>query len=224
VSERLEDRLNQPPSGRQFEVINVARPNTHTVDQLNALPKVLAYRPAYVIVLYVFNDIEHVIRPARSVITNPESFADRLHPLRLIVLNSALAEQIFLRVSRWSASRDNASDPYMDDRILQEHLRSVDRLFQLCRAAGAEARLVPFDVRVVLAPEFVRRYQRLERAARAWGIPVWSLEHAFDGQTHSALIVNRLDHHPNELAHQLAAQAIADRFQAEFDRPEATGR
>jgi hypothetical protein len=138
------------------------------------------------------------------------------------MLNSALVEQVLVRVSRWSANRETPRDPYMDDAILQEHLLALERLFQMCREAGAEARLVPFDTRVALDSYFVRRYQRLESGARARGIPVWSLEHAFDGHPHRTLIVNRLDYHPNELAHQLAAKVIFDRFQAELDRPVAT--
>jgi hypothetical protein len=224
VSERLQEALDQRLGGRRFEVINVARPHTHTMDQIRTLPRALAYRPKYVIVLYVFNDIDHVRRPGRPAVSPPGSFAARLHPLRLLVSNSALAEQVVVRISRGRGGRGNRSDPYMDDAILQEHLAALERLVQMCREAGAEARLVPFDIRTVLAQEFVRRYRRLEEGARARGIPVWSLEHAFDGHAHASLIVNHLDHHPNELAHELAARIIVDRFQAELDRPEATSR
>jgi hypothetical protein len=225
VSNRLEDELNQGPRGRRFEVINAARPDTHTVDQIAALPKLLAYKPAYVLLLYVFNDIQHVVPPTRSVVSDPNSLVGRLHPLRLLVLNSALAEQVFVRLHRspfWN--RGPVADPYMDDRILQEHLAALGRFFRVCREAGAEARLIPFDLRVVLAPSFVARYQRLERGAQARGIPVWSLEHAFDRHPDTSLIVNDLDHHPNELANQLAARVIVDRIRAEFDRSEPASR
>jgi hypothetical protein len=224
VSERLEEALNLGPGGRRFEVINAARPDTHTVDHIRALPRVLAYGPRYVLLLYVFNDIEHVRPPARSVVSDPGSLTGRLHPLRLLVLNSALAEQVFVRLSRTYTGPRSAGDPYLDDRILDEHLRSLERFFAMCQQAGAEARLIPFDIRVRVAPEFAQRYARLERGAQARGIPVWSLEHAFDGHAYSTLIVNRLDHHPNELANQLAARVILDRFRADFDRTASTAR
>ena len=222
VSDRLVEALNQGQGAeRRFDVINAARPDTHTVDHIAALPKVLAYKPAYVLLLYVFNDIEHVTRPPRSVVSNPSSLLGRLHPLRFLVLNSALAEQVFVRLRRstfWNQRRAGDPDPYLDDRVLQEHLASLERFFDLCREARAEARLIPFDLRVVQAPEFVTRYRRLQSGAEARGIKVWSLEHAFDGHAHSALVVNHLDPHPNARANALAARVIVDRFRAEFAR------
>lgn len=205
-------------------MINAARPDTHTADQIAAWPRVLAFKPAYVLLLYVFNDIEHVSRPARPQI-HAGSMAARLHPLWLLVSNSALAEQVFVRLYRSSSwLHRGAGDPYMDDRLLREHLSGLERFFRMCQEAGAEARLVPFDLQVVLGPNVTGRYQRLERGAHARGIPVWSLERAFDGHAYSALVVNHLDPHPNELANQLAARVIVDRFRAEFDRSESTGR
>ena len=75
------------------------------------------------------------------------------------------------------------------------------------------------DLTVRLEARFLERYRRFEQAAVAHGIPVWSLETAFDGHAWPELVVNRLDNHPNELSNALMARAIAERFHAEFLPP-----
>lgn len=142
----------------------------------------------------------------------------RANPLLLLLANSVVAEQIFIRARRaWYARVwQSRPDPYVQEAMLTEHLRALARFFRTAREAGAEARLVPFDPTVQRAPKSVARYRRFEREMMAQGIPVWSLERAFKDHDWPALVVNRLDNHPNELAHALAARAIVERFQTDF--------
>ena len=88
----------------------------------------------------------------------------------------------------------------------------------MCRDAGAQARLIPFDTTVRFTPLSVTRYERFVQRVAARGIRVWSLEGAFMARAYPELTVNSLDGHPNELANELAARVIVDRFRAEFGR------
>jgi hypothetical protein len=54
------------------------------------------------------------------------------------------------------------------------------------------------------------------RTCRANGIPVIDLFDTFRGQDESALWAHPSDHHPNEVAHRMAAEAFDDFIRAEF--------
>jgi lysophospholipase L1-like esterase len=214
VGDLLEHALNQAAGARRFEIVQAGRPNTHTLHHIEALRRLLALRPRYVVLLYVFNDIDHVVRPTTRV----DGGLKRVNPLAFLTVNSVAVEQVLVLGRRAMYARvwNVRDDVYMHDPVLAEHMRALARFFQTAREAGTEARLVPIDLTVILEPRFVARYQRLAREAAAHGIPVWSLERTFEGHQWPALVVNRLDNHPNELAHALTARAIAEHFRADF--------
>jgi lysophospholipase L1-like esterase len=214
VGDLLEETLNRGARSPRFEVVQSARVNTHTLHHIEVLRRMLAFQPRYVLLLYFFNDIEHAVRPPPSA----SGLAARLDPLKLLLVNSVTAEQVFIRARRAYYARvwQTLEDPYANEAVLAEHLGAVAEFFRVARTAGVEARLVPMDVKVRLHPGFVARVQRFEREATARGIPVWSLERAFDPHAWTTLVVNTLDNHPNERAHALMARVIAERFQADF--------
>jgi lysophospholipase L1-like esterase len=210
----LEQTLNRAAGARRYQVVQAVRVNTHTLHHIEALRRMLAIQPRYVLLLYCFNDIEHAMRlPPQS-----SGLAARIEALRLLLVNSVTAEQVFIRARRAYYARvwQTLDDPYANDAVLAEHLAAVAEFFRVARAAGVEARLMPMDLTVRLHPLFVARYRRFEREATARGIPVWSLEQTFDPHAWTSLVVNALDNHPNERAHALMARAIAERFQADF--------
>lgn len=224
LTERLQSGLNQLSRGMRFEVINAARPDTNSLDHTDVLIKMLRYQPDYVLLVYVFNDIEHVTRPRRSVLTDMGSPMDRVHPGRILLRNFHFAEQIFVRMRKglyryvWNRDGSKAQDPYQIDVILEEHLRALGRFFQIAKEAQAKARLIPFDITVIMEESSVKRYKRFVEAASAKGIRVWPLREAFAGYEYRDLTVNSFDAHPNGLANGLAADVIIKRFQAEFLR------
>jgi hypothetical protein len=232
LGDRLETGLNRLRGEARYDVINAGKPDTHTHHHIETLQRTLAFRPAYVFLIYVFNDIEHVTQPSRSVITDLRGPLSRLHPLRLAVLNSHFGEQVFLRVRQhlyrwaWSGSGVTESDPYDNEVTLDAHLEALERFFALCREGTAEARLIPFDTGVQSSPTLAARYERFVKRATERGIPVWSLANAFRGRSYQELRVNALDGHPNGLANKLAADVVLERFRAEFltGDPGASGR
>lgn len=222
LGNRLEEALNRLPGEMRFEVMNAGKPDTDTLDHIETLKRMLVYQPDYVLLVYVFNDIEHVTKPTRSVVTDMRNPLDRVHPLRVLVLNSHLAEQIFVRLRKgfyqyvWNRDESGQRDPYENENLLRPHLETLHQLFLLARDAEIKARLIPFDTTIQLSAGSRSRYQRFVTAVNARGIPVWSLEAAFRGCNYSDLTVNSFDGHPNALANQLAANVIIERFRLEF--------
>lgn len=220
--DRLERALNGLSTRGGVEVLNAGVPDTHTEHHIQTLKRMLPYRPDYVLLVYVFNDIEHVTRPRRSVVTDPDALSGRMHPLRLVVLNSHLAEQVFVRARNGlyyylrNAAETAARDPYQQEAVLAQHLDAIDRFFRIAREAGTEARLVPFDTTVRFSESSRRRYTGFVGRVAARGITVWSLAEAFDGSAYEHLRVNSLDGHPNEVAQALVSEAISERFRTEL--------
>ncbi|MGH7467402.1 MAG: SGNH/GDSL hydrolase family protein [Longimicrobiales bacterium] len=211
--ERLVQHLNQG-NAEQWESENVSRGDTHTLDHLGFLRIGSRYQPDLIILLYVFNDIDYLWPVTeRSVITDPgPSPWARFHPARLAFLNSFAFQQTFVRLRHLRFKRTAPPDPYADSAIVDQHLHDVKRLTDTARAVAPNVAVIPFDVAPLLGAAQRNRYNMFVRQARGLGIPIWPLEEAFGDRTYRSLIVNALDHHPNELAQDLAARAIADRI------------
>jgi hypothetical protein len=211
-------------TGRTYEVINASRADTHTLHHLEFLRGVLRYRPDVVILLYVFNDMDYLapVTPRVRWAEAPGSIVARLHPLRVAYLNSYLVQAVYVRVreawSRWGEGLNTGEASwYRDSALLTRHLGDLARFASLARRDGAEVGIVPFDVAVVGSRAARERYVRF--VAAATGLPVWSLEHAFDAYGYSQLVVNGRDRHPNALANRIAAAAVASRLLGERHPP-----
>jgi hypothetical protein len=200
--ERLEDRYGERLAALLgWESVNAAVPNTHTLDHIGFLEKVLPLKPRAVVLLYVFNDIDYLSRMT----------ARRKIPLPFLFRHSHLYQQILVRF------RDSFlvayPDAYADDELLRQHAADLRRFTDLAKAHGAEAVIVPSPP-IAPTPERVSRYLRLADAARRAGAPVWPIETAYAGYSRDELEVAPLDRHPNELAVRLAAEATAPFFQS----------
>ena len=65
---------------------------------------------------------------------------------------------------------------------------------------------------------FTAADETIARFCEGAGIPRLDLRAALQGQTAESLWVHPVDHHPNEIAHRLAAGALAPRVRALADR------
>jgi len=215
----LENGLNSSSSNVQYEVINAGMRDTHTLHHIDALNRLLVYDPDYVLLIYVFNDINHVQKESRSVITDMHSPLGRIHPLRLLVKNSHFFEQIFIRLRKmfylFQANQFEA-DAYSKPKLLDKHLAALYRLFKNCQKRGIPARLIPFDITVQLHPKFAQRYRTFVEKLGARGILTWSLSTTFKGHSFKDLVVNGLDSHPNELANRLIADSMLQLFKTKL--------
>lgn len=233
--ERPEDRFGARLVGGlaretslEWEVLNAGERDTHTLDHLDFLDRMLVFRPDVVVLLYVFNDIDYLDRRPRSGLSEaPTSVWSRLRPSRVLFLNSYLFQEIYIRwrLVRLRFQRAEERGPeeaedgsgaatalglYGDEELLTRHLADLARFVEAARAAGAGVRIVPFDIGTARGGTLKRRYSTFVSEARRSGLPLCNLEGVFDGLEFDELTVNVLDGHPNERAHALAAEAAID--------------
>lgn len=229
--ERLEDRFGEQlgamlaaGTGERWEVINASQGDLHTLQEIALLQRVVPCRPDVVVLVYVFNDIDY-LRPVteRTVLTEaPRTLFQRLHPVRLLFKNSYLFQELYVRARqlgwRRATQAGEVVDPYADSALLARHLDDLSRFVALARQTGAVVGIVPFDHAVTLSAAIRRRYTTFVTRARTGGLPIWSLDGAFDGVGFSQLTVNSLDGHPNGLANRLAAEAVVEQVTAALRR------
>lgn len=212
--ERLQRHL-ESLTGTPWEVINAGQPDRHTLEETQTLLCMLPFRPDVVVLVYVFNDIDYLraVIPRPGVSEAPRGILQRLHPVRLLYINSFLFQQVYVRLRALASHRGTAKlrldDPYLDRSLLSRHMQDLARFIEIARASGAAALIVPFDIGVTADAGLRRRYQTFIAAARAMEIPVIELDAAFAGEEFARLSINVLDRHPNELANRIAADAVA---------------
>ena len=216
LGERLAAGLDSVTADR-WESFNVSRPDLDTRAEIALIDSAPPVNPTVAVVVYVFNDMDYLAPPKthRSVFAEaPEGLLGRINPARILFLNSFLAQETYVRLRhiglRLTPGRA-PQDSYGDSVLVAVHLRDVCQLVK--RAAGKGiAGLVPLDIAPVLSPAYGKRMERFTRQANRAGIPVWRVDTAFAGHSFEDLVVNSLDAHPNELAHQLAARALVSQL------------
>jgi hypothetical protein len=209
--EQLVKRL-QTQTRHDWESLNASEPDTHTLDHIRFLERMLPYRPKVVVLLYAFNDIDY-LDPGeeRRRLLGDDSLLSRLNPLRVLYENFYAFQYLFVWGRRiyYTLHKDAYLDVYLDPKVLSEHLVDLARLQSIATRSGAVFELVPLDIVSVLEPKRRDRYRMFVQQARASGLPVCSLDEAFDGFSFRDLTVNAIDTHPSERAHHLAADVVA---------------
>jgi hypothetical protein len=216
--EQLERRLDAWGHGR-WEVINGGRPDTHTLEHIDMLRPLLAYRPELVVLLYSFNDMDYLapITP-RGWTSGAPTLLGRLHPVPVLFQNSYLFQQVYVRFRKlmFAGGDGPALQVYSAEDLLERHRADLARFVTLAREASADVKIVPFDNFLELDQAHEDRYRKLLADAHRGGLPVCSLEHAFEGVPIAALQVNSLDGHGTPLAYRLAVDAAFECVVAEL--------
>ncbi|MBW8772343.1 MAG: hypothetical protein JF590_03480 [Gemmatimonadetes bacterium] len=217
VSELLAVRLSAATHHR-WESLNAGRLGTNTKDQLAILRAALPWHPAAVVLLYEFDDIDYFAPVARKeLLAEPAiGWPARLHPLRLLYLNSVLVQEGFLRLRAEHPDLVGAGllahDPYGDSSLVAAHLEDLQALVQAATEGGAVPLVVPLDVSVVSDATHLVRYRTFVAALAGAGIPVIGVDSVLAGHPAGRLEVGGLDHAPNELADRLVAGEVARRL------------
>ncbi len=96
--------------------------------------------------------------------------------------------------------------------------RKLDEMQSLCKIHGTDFRVVVFPFLHNLGPEYPFReaHQTIVEHCRSRKIPVFDLEPELTPFASQGLTANRFDAHPNELAHQVAAEAILKNLLRDF--------
>ncbi len=221
---RTSDRFGEGLAGRLasargeiWQSVNASRGDSHTLDEIDFLERLLPYEPDVVILLYVFNDIDYLKSvTARTVLTEaPGSYRQRFHPMRLAFKNSYAFQEMYVRVRLLGFGQADGiqprTGPYGDEMLLAAHFKDLGRFVSLARETGAVVGIVPFDIGARDGGTSQERYDTFVRGAQAQDLPVWSLMGTFDAHPYEELTVNKLDRHPNERAHALAVDAVVQR-------------
>src|SRR2546425_174737 len=206
--DRIDDRFGEQlgarleaVTGARWEVINVSRPDIHSLHEIALLQRMLPLRPDVVVLVYVFNDIDY-LRPVteRTVVTEaPRTLLQRLHPVRVLFTNSYLFQELYMRVRllawRRAAQAGRMCDAYADNAPLTAPIGDLARFVSLARGAGAVVGIVPFDHAATLVPAFRSRDERFVSRARTAGLPLWPGDGGFAGLAFS----QRSEEHTSEL-------------------------
>lgn len=219
VARALERLLEKRAPGR-YEVRNCGRRGLDFPELFSAFEEALAYEPDLVVYTLTLND---AVQPPefreRQPFVNdwildrtrepdaPEAEASRFGPRVFGFVRERLSALVVGRrttrfyLDMWSEANGEGWQR------TQEYLREMQR-----RLAARGARLVvapwPLFVALERGYPFAPVHDEIRRFGLAAGIPHHDLLPAFMGRRTSGLWVHGVDHHPNEIAHGLAAEAL----------------
>jgi lysophospholipase L1-like esterase len=218
----LERYLNSNGTERKFEVLNFGIRGSDTDDHINILQNVvLSTSPQFVLLGWFVNDVRNDRDFRWSSI--PLIPWRRAHGFAL--RNSALyyiIDQLWIdlqhRIS-WIESESEFLDNHFSDpksRRAQRAEMLLRRFIELCRNHNIPMGIVIFPLlRRDQSNQFVLGFllDRVLQVCAEHKITCIDLRSAFEAVDVEALWVNQFDHHPNQLANHLAAQAVVGTFE-----------
>jgi hypothetical protein len=220
TARRLEALLNRA-GDRRWEVLNCARRGADFPSLTRMFEKVLPYEPDVVVHAMVLNDAERSpsFEGGRGLlddwILDRRRLAGATVPAPRGLFASRLAEFVADRVQGWRVSRETTRwylDLYGAPNAegwarTQDAMRDMDRRL---RERGARLLVASWPLLVDLERyPFAAADETIARFCAAAAIPRVDLRTALRGQPAASLWVHPVDHHPNEIAHRLAAEALA---------------
>jgi lysophospholipase L1-like esterase len=224
--QRVERTLSRE-RGERWEVVNLAEPGLNAVQAASRLASEgLAYEPDVVIVAWVLNDSEdETAAEARRAADWVED--ERRGPSVSFLDRSALARLVRTRVRATVENRrrvDGFRSMYAEDYAgWAAARRALKAMGGMCRERGVPLVVAifplfgnPLDNRY----PFADVHAKVAQAAAEAGARVVDLLPAFRGLDGALLVVNGADdEHPNEIAHRIAARAIAQAVDEVVPRP-----
>jgi hypothetical protein len=225
---QLETSLEDQRPDQDIETINTALPSMNTWWQLALLKDYgLKLDPDLVILFFVVNDVEDKVWEEHQSVEAFRAYSLMLHD------DDTLSQWSNL----WRWSRQNYTQAFSGKSFIKQ---SVDNFsaqsnqWMSCRTAllhmkqTLDAEQVPFML--VIFPIFYDLdgdypfkpiHDVVGDFARSQDIEVLDLSKSFPGYSGPELWVHPTDHHPNEIAHKIAADAVDAHIEA---HPELLGR
>ena len=221
----LEDRLNaqaSPPGPARFELFNGGIPGSYT-DRWAKLFDLMAekYQPDHVVIVFFLRDgvarvstmqLVSDIRERMLELSRESLLYRYSHLYRFFRQERAqreLSVRYLAKLERGVLGSAKETEEWRKAQGYLRHLRDGSRRL------GADFTLVIFPVLFGLDESYplIEVMREIERFASAEGIPALSLLPAYTGRSAPDLWVSPLDQHPNEAAHEIAAEAIHDYIQ-----------
>jgi hypothetical protein len=204
--------------GGRWEAVNLGEPGLNTAQEASKLANEgFAYEPDAVVVAYVLNDSEDVnaaeVRRASDWLAEhhaggkPESWLDRT---ALVPLALGRIQATFENRRRIAGFRSMYAEDYRGWAAARGALRTMGGL---CSSRGVPLVVAIFPLFGNALDEsypFTAEHDKVGQAAAAAGARVLDLLPQYRGLDWRLLVADGAnDEHPNEIAHRIAAQAIA---------------
>ena len=221
----LEQKLNGSSSEKRVEVLNAAVQGYNTRDEVICLEgQWLAFEPELVLIVFYVNDAYNdstILNNGEALgvyLQQPEGWARRSRLWDLLqhkqqARKTSRAVEDFYKQQYFSKAGEFLEQPGQMQVDWTDCKKAFARAAELSRQHG-------FKLGVVIFPElyylddrhpFLDIYKLVRETCEAQGIPVLDLyETTFRGKKPRELWVHPADHHPNEVAHRLTAEAIAE--------------
>ncbi len=228
---RIRQQLDQQSPGR-FLVSNTGLPGVDIRMLQDALLPDLEARGVPIDVLvYVFvpNDIEYLDERSGAFY---QSISD-LQPGFFLFRDTFFYNWLYFR---WQGMRHPALQDYyahLEDAYTgspwQRMTERLEQLRETCREQDTELQIVvfPFLHRITGETPFTIAHDKMAAFCREQDIPCVDLAPILKKHADQPLVVNAFDAHPNERAHEIAAEAILEqlsgRWQARLTTPEKDG-
>jgi hypothetical protein len=219
TARRLEGLLNAS-GDRRWEVLNCARRGADFPSLHKMFEKVLPYEPDVVVHAMVLNDPERSKAfearrgPLDDWILDRRRLLGGQAPGRPAGPSSRLFDFVGDRVQAWRVGRETTrwyldlyGPPNQEGWTrTQEDMRDMDRRM---RERGGRFLVASWPLLVDLDDyPFAAADEAVARFCAGAGIPRVDLRAALRGHAPPSLWVHPVDHHPNEIAHRLAAEAL----------------
>ena len=231
--QRVERTLSRT-RGERWEAVNLAEPGMNAVEQVSRLDSEgFGYGPDVVVLGWVLNDSEDDdAAEARRARDWAEQEGREPGPFEALWSRSALVRLVRARVHATLENRRRISgyrSMYADDYAgWKKAHQALVTMGGLCRARGVPFVVVifplfanPLDARY----PFAELHTKVAQAAGEAGARVVDLLPSYRKVDWRLLVVDgAADEHPNEIAHRIAAQAIARAMGDVVPRPAAPTR
>jgi lysophospholipase L1-like esterase len=223
------ERLLSRGRGERWEAVNLAEPGLNSVQEASRLASEgFSYEPDVVVVAYVLNDSEdETAAEARRAEDWVEE--QRRGPSASLLDRSALVRLVRTRLRATLENRrriEGFRSMYADDYAgWAAARRALKAMGGMCRERGVPLVVAifplfgnPLDDRY----PFADVHAKVGQAAAEAGARVEDLLPAYRGLDGRLLVVDgAADEHPNEIAHRIAARAIAQAVDEVVPRPAA---
>lgn len=211
-SDRVGAALNRIEPGT-WVTANLALPGLEAHDMVNQLRTAIikpGCRADVVVYTVCLNDVLSYHEGDREEYDRLNSFKPRFFLFR----DTYFFNLLYIRVQmlRHTELRDYYATlrEHYEGPAWERMKRSLDDLRELCAESKIDLRVAIFPFLHNLGPEypFASAHQTLADYFRSQGVPVLDLRPVLEPHVAAGLTVSRFDAHPNERAHQLAADAM----------------
>jgi len=210
-SNRVRAELESKSPGR-FVVSNLADAGTDLFWVEAVLKKLFAEGPRIDTVVYVMclNDIETFAPDPNAFYTDLGDLSPRFFLFR----DTYFLNFIYFRYKQYTRpavkSYYSFVREFYDGRPWERMRRKLLAVREMCRRKGTDFRVVVFPFLHNLGPDYEFRpvHGKVVSFCKSHEIPVLDLDPLLTPHVDDGLTVNRFDAHPNERAHELAAEAI----------------